>query len=159
MIAQLKFPASFILCVVLFLSFFSIAANAEPSNMAHLADWVGKYPQYEEDTKSFDVLKINELNKVLADIIPKKDRVLIEKYDVSVPIERIENSIVIRNCRAHNCPYEKSIVVVDINTGSVWVSIYSESTDGTAIRLYSNGYEFNAVPSSLRNELLSNKRN
>lgn len=104
-----------------------IAVNAQDT-LGHLKEWVGKYPTYNSTKPRREFLKLPEVRQPLLNLLSRQDyRFLTVICGKEVPIEIIENYLIVRKCHSNYCLRGTAVLIINIKDGSMHVVIRNEN--------------------------------
>jgi len=110
--------------------------QSSPANI-NLQSYAGKYPS--ELFRDVPSIKTR-----LRDLLGKNYSAFFERMQVETPIEKDENSIVMRGCKAHQCTIEDAILAIDLSDGRPYVAMKF----GKEFKTYPN--DPSRIPDSLK---------
>jgi len=89
--------------------------ESRPST-SDLEQYVGKYP-------SELFRRVPTLKTRLRELLGANYKSFFDRMQVEVPIERDDDTIVVRGCMAHQCTIEEAILVIDLADGKPYVAL------------------------------------
>src|SRR5215216_3278289 len=100
--------------------------NAQ-EKLGHLRHWVGKYPSYDDTKPHRDFLKLPEVRNPLLKLLSKKDyHFLAVVCGKEVPIEMIEDYLIVRKCHRNYCMRGTAVLIINVKDGAMHVVIRDE---------------------------------
>jgi hypothetical protein len=103
----------------------------------NLASYVGKYP-------SELFREVPSIKTRLRDLLGTNYSAFFERMQVEMPIEKDENTIVMRGCKAHQCTIEEAILAINLSDGRPYVAMKF----GREFKTYAE--DPSRIPSSLK---------
>jgi hypothetical protein len=82
----------------------------------NLDSYAGKYPS--ELFRDVPSIKAR-----LRGLLGKSYSAFFERMQVEMPIEKAENTIIVRGCKAHQCTIEEAILAIDLSDGQPYVAM------------------------------------
>lgn len=142
---------SWLLRACLCWAFFASPACADSDQLwgSDLSPWVGKYPTDTIDGKKVDILREPKIRRALQQLVSAADMKLLETYDVSIPIARVDSYLVINMCRPHYCPSELAMLVVDTSSPKLWVGLFLREANRVSTRWYGNRDDYGHLPEAI----------
>lgn len=114
--------------------------------------WVGKYPSEVLVPGKGNLLAQPPIQRVLARILPGSERTSLSSLEAESPVREIGGFIVVNKCRAHNCPSESAVIVIDAKSGHLWVGFFSRKSNGVATRWYGEEDDYSVLPDTVRQD-------
>lgn len=124
-------------------------ASATPPGMASLGVWEGRLPSDGISGGASHLLEEPAVRALLARLMPAEQRRALRSLAVESPVERHGDHLVALMCRAHACPAEHGMLVLDLARGQLWVGLFSRTRDGTATHWYGSHADEGALPPAL----------
>lgn len=116
------------------------------------ADWIGKYPST-KDSRGHSFVQLPCIGPKLKALMPGQDfRRFAVIQAVEGPIEQVGRYLVFTRCKPHDCPDDHGMMIVDTESGALFVGLYARGSSGSATEWYASD---DGEPSTLPGELLA----
>jgi hypothetical protein len=148
---SMKFIGAFILAHCL------LSAAGAQERLDHLKGWVGKYPTYNDTKPHREFLKLPEVRQRLLKLVSKKDyRFITVTCGKEVPIEQIEDYLIIRKCHSNYCLRGTALIILNIRDGGMHVAINGEGD--SAPRWFSSSGNYRELPFEVQSGWIISRR-
>ena len=140
--------------VALFYVLSFVTAPAQ-TNLSHLKSWIGKYPTDQEAKPVRKFFNVPEIQGQLKRLLTKKDfSHLTQELEVQSPIELVRRFLVIKVCRAHWCPADNAMLVINLEDGVCYVGFYQNYENKSVTRWFSSKEEYTELPDEILDDFL-----
>jgi hypothetical protein len=120
-IVRMKTSLSISLLLILF------ASTRAQEKLGYLRTWVGKYPTYNVTKPHREFLKEPEIQRQLLSLLPRKVfHFLTVTCGKEVPIELIDEYLIIHRCHSNYCLRGTALLIVGLKEGIIHVALRTE---------------------------------
>jgi hypothetical protein len=119
------------------------------------AHWVGKYPADALPAHAGGLLGLKGIRVALDAILPRPERALLARFAVEMPVQQSAHYLLLRKCMPHNCPADRAVVVVDLQSHQVWAVFFSRTGQRVATRWYGADDDGRNLPEGIRQAILA----
>ena len=138
-----RWAATVVAAACVALPAFASSAAAPPANdPAGLcfapAGWVGKYPSA-KDSRGHSFVQLPCVGAKLKALMPGQAfRRFVVVQAVEGPIEQVGRYLVSTRCKPHHCPDDHGMMIVDTESGALFVGLYARGASGSATEWYAS---------------------
>jgi hypothetical protein len=148
---SIRFFTSLILIIWL-----SIVALAQ-GKLDYLNTWVGMFPTYNDRRPRQQFLKLPVIQRGLKKLLSEADyRFVTKTCRKEVPIERIENYLIVRRCHSYACAYGAMTLVINLDDGAMHIAILDE--DDQEQRWFSTNNKQGELPFEVKSAWYVNRK-
>jgi hypothetical protein len=109
----------------------------EETPWGDLSGWVGKYPTDRQPSGTRSLLGVPPLHAALQALLDRNDlERLVSGYRVESQIDRVDHYLLVQICKAHDCPDNNAMVVIDEKDKRLWIGFFSRAEQGISTRWY-----------------------
>ncbi len=125
--------------------------------LGHLRSWVGKYPTYNDAKPHREFLKLPEIRQRLLRLVSQKDfRFITMVCGKEVPIEQIEDYLIVRKCHRNYCLRGTALIILNMRDGAMHVAIRGEGDSEP--RWFSSSGSYRELPLDIKSGWIITKR-
>jgi hypothetical protein len=122
-----------------------LSATDAQDRLSHLRSWVGKYPTYNDTKPHQEFLKLPEIRQRLLKLVSPKDyRFITVICGKEVPIEQIDDYLIVRKCHSNYCLRGTALIIINLKDGAMYVALRDEKDSEP--RWFSSGGDYKKLP-------------
>jgi hypothetical protein len=139
----------------LFIALLFLAVRVQASSL-DLTNWVGRYP-YSHDKGFQNIFDVPDVRQALRKMLTHSElKLLTQTYATTMPIQLMQNHVVVECCKPHDCPAEHAMLVIDLKHQRFHVGFYrGYYQETTRIKWISSDGEFQDLPKEIHQMMLN----